>query len=237
MIDTLQHTDVVAMFFIGLFGAGHCAGMCGGLATALGLATRGQNSALLVFGYNIGRISSYALAGVMVATIGYWSSSYLLLGPWLRLLAGLMLILMGFYLANWWNILLVLEKIGAALWRRIQPMGNYFLPVTTPKRALVLGMVWGWLPCGLVYSALAYTATAPNPGVGALLMIAFGLGTAPAMLVGGFLSEQTRHYLQLRWLRRIMAILIILLGSWTIANGIGHIDATWLGSGSDHHGQ
>jgi len=218
--------SLLAMVGIGLLGAGHCIGMCGGIATGLGLAS-GERPGRLVLGYNLGRVLSYGMAGVLVAALGYWGREYLALGPTLRIVAAIILVLMGLYLADWWRALVHLERVGSRLWRLIQPLGRRLLPVRSLPHALLLGMVWGWLPCGLVYSALAYAATAPSPWEGGLMMLAFGLGTAPAMVAGGFFSSRLRVLLQGLLLRRVMAVLMILLGVWTLLGVHGH---------GDHHG-
>lgn len=208
--------SLLAMLAIGLAGAGHCVGMCGGIATGLGFASAPGGGAPLVLGYNLGRVLSYAIAGVLVASLGYWGRELLALGPALRVLAGVILLLMGCQLAGWWNPLALLERAGARLWRRIQPLGRYLLPVTGPGQALLVGMLWGWLPCGLVYSALAYAATAPTPWQGGLMMAAFGLGTAPAMVAGGLFSARARCLLQGRRLRLAMGLAMIAFGLWTL---------------------
>ena len=144
----------LSAFLLGLLGAGHCLGMCGGLASALGLNT-GQNDKLeRLLAYNLGRISSYCIAGLIVGALGFWLSQQLSAAIVLRYLAAMMLILMGLYLGQWFNGLLVTEKLGQKLWRIIQPLGKRFIPIRSTSDALLIGMVWGWLPCGLVYSAL-----------------------------------------------------------------------------------
>lgn len=224
---------VLAMAGIGLLGAGHCVGMCGGIATGLGLAS-GDRATPLVLGYNLGRVLSYSVAGVIVAALGYWGREYLALGPVLRILAAVILILMGLYLADWWRALVYLERLGTRLWRWIQPLGRGLLPVRTFPRALMLGMVWGWLPCGLVYSALAYAATASSPWQGGMMMAAFGLGTAPAMVAGGLFSSRLRLLLQGKGLRRAMAVLMILFGVWTLASVVSHSGRHGGGSPGSH---
>ena len=223
MVDAVSGMSLWALFMVGFLGSGHCVGMCGGITTALGLATEGPRRTELVIGYNLGRVFSYATAGVIVATLGYWGREYLALGPYLRLLAGFILVLMGLYLADWWRVLTHLERLGAHLWRRVQPLGRSLMPVVSLRQALLLGVVWGWLPCGLVYSALALTATAPSPLTGGLMMLAFGAGTAPAMVVGGVFSSQARRFLQTRWLRRVMALAMIAMGVWTVFNTAQHM--------------
>jgi sulfite exporter TauE/SafE len=222
MIDAAD-LGLLAMASIGLAGSGHCIGMCGGIASALGLAANPRSGTLLVVGYNLGRILSYAIAGALVAMLGYWGSGFLSIGPWLRIFAGILLVLMGFYVAGWWQALTLLEKGGAKLWNKIQPLGNRLLPVKGFTHAVALGMVWGWLPCGLVYTALAYAATSAEPLRGAMMMMAFGVGTAPLMILGGLLSEQVKKLFQARWMRVFMAVCLVLFGAWTLINATSHL--------------
>ena len=232
MIDPHQSLSLLAMFMIGLVGSGHCAGMCGGITTALGMAADRRRTVPLVTGYNLGRILSYAVAGALVATLGQWSTQLLAVGPVIRIAAGVILVLMGLYLVGWWPLLAGLERAGGVLWRRLQPLGNRLLPVTTPSRALLIGAVWGWLPCGLVYTALVYAATSANTLEGATMMMAFGLGTAPAMLAGGLFAGRVKQYLQSRPLRLVMAGAMVAFGSWTVSVGVGHLQ----GGHGDHGG-
>src|SRR5690606_8491835 len=124
-------------------------------------------------------------------------------GPILRWFAGLMLIAMGLYLASWWSGLTKLEAVGAHLWKHLQPFSQRLLPVRTPGQALLLGGIWGWLPCGLVYSALAWSASAASIGEAALLMTFFGLGTLPAVLATGYFAKQITRFQRLRAVRAI----------------------------------
>ena len=238
MVDQYQSASLLAMFMIGLVGSGHCVGMCGGITTALGLAAESRRSVPLVVGYNLGRVLSYALAGAIVATLGRWGESVLALGPVLRIAAGVILVLMGLYLADWWKLLVKLEKLGAHVWTRLQPLSTRWLPITSLPRAIAVGAVWGWLPCGLVYTALVYAATSAETLDGALMMFAFGLGTAPAMLAGGLFSGAMKGFMQARPVRVMMALLLIGFGTWTTASGISHWQhaaGTENGGNHQHH--
>jgi len=157
-------------FIIGLLGGVHCFGMCGGIMNALTFAipsseTNGSQRSVWQQGrtlllYNLGRIFSYSVAGAIIGSLGWWlqgSNTVAMLV--LRVIAGLMLIAMGLYLAGWWRGLVRLEQAGGHLWKYLQPLGNRLIPVTRPWQALLLGSVWGWLPCGLVYSTLVLAAT------------------------------------------------------------------------------
>ncbi len=209
---------LVSALILGLLGGGHCLGMCGGLMGALTLAIpaeqRGRRLRLLL-AYNLGRILSYALAGLLLGMAGWaLGNSPLALG--LRILAGLLLICMGLYLAGWWSGLTRIEGIGRLLWRHIQPQASRLLPVRSLPQALLLGALWGWLPCGLVYSTLLWAASQGNALDSALLMLAFGLGTWPVLLASGLLAERLNTLLRRRGVRIAGGLLVILFGLWTL---------------------
>ena len=177
-----------AALLMGLAASGHCMVMCGGVAGAMSIATvvgprgRGPDRRLLLAS-QLGRISSYALAG---AAVGGLSAGVLaLLGSEtarvaLRLLSALGLLLAAAVMAGW-----IRDPglgFGARIWRRIAPWGRRWLPITNARRAFAFGMVWGWMPCGFVYSVLVVAALSGDALMSAATMIAFGLGTLPAML-------------------------------------------------------
>jgi sulfite exporter TauE/SafE len=125
------------------------------------------------------------------------------------------------------RFLLPLERVGALLWRHVQPLSRRLLPVRTPAQALALGMVWGWLPCGLVYSALTTALASGSAGAGAATMLAFGLGTLPNLLLAGILATQLRALMQAPWLRRTAGLAVFaiglygLLGVWRLLQAVG----------------
>ena len=217
MIESLAPvlTALVAMFGIGLLGTGHCFAMCGGITSALGFASDKGGSRYIV-AYNFGRVCSYACAGGAVASLGYISANYLALAPVLRGIAGLLLIAMALTMAGWWPGLTYLERVGGILWRRLQPLGQGLLPVRTLRSAILLGLVWGWLPCGLVYTALAYAATAETPLMGLAQMAAFGCGTLPAVLLGGLSLGKLGEVLRHKNFRLGFALLLLAYGVWTL---------------------
>ena len=206
---------VGAMCGVGLLGAGHCVGMCGGITSALGFASE-KGSARLIAAYSLGRIFSYACAGGAVASLGYVGMNYLSLAPLLRGIAGCLLIAMGLYMVGWWRGISVLERGGNILWQGLQPLSRRILPVHSIGSATVLGLIWGWLPCGLVYTALAFSATASSPLAGMAQMAAFGVGTLPAVLVGGLSAGKLGHFLKNEGLRRVFALLLMAYGLWTL---------------------
>ncbi len=217
----------LAALLLGLISSAHCVGMCGGIMGALSLGVAAGDKAgrmRLLLGYNLGRIASYSLMG---AVAGLLAGTLAAVGgaQWLRLLAGLLLLAMALYLAQWWRGLVYLENLGRYLWAYVQPLGKGLLPVTSLRQALLLGAIWGWLPCGLVYTALAY-AMAQADWVGAAsVMLAFGLGTLPAVLATGLLAQSFARLLQARALRLGFALLLAAFGMWTILGSWGH----------DHH--
>ncbi|MFF7107001.1 sulfite exporter TauE/SafE family protein [Pseudomonas sichuanensis] len=203
---------------LGLLGGGHCLGMCGGLMGALTLAIppEQRNRRLrLLLAYNLGRILSYAAAGLLLGLAGVaLASSPLALG--LRVVAALLLIAMGLYLAGWWSGLTRIEALGRGLWRHIQPLATRLLPVSSLPRALLLGALWGWLPCGLVYSTLLWAASQGNALHSGALMLAFGLGTWPVLLATGLAAERVGSVLRKRGVRMAGGLLVILFGLWTL---------------------
>ncbi|WP_455205661.1 sulfite exporter TauE/SafE family protein, partial [Kaarinaea lacus] len=142
--------------------------------------------------------------------------------PALRLFAGLMMVAMGLYLAGWWRGLVYVEKLGGYVWKYLQPIGNHLMPVTHAWQALLLGVIWGWLPCGLVYSTLTLSATAAHWQQSSLIMFSFGLGTLPVMLLTGAFAHQVKTWIQKRSVRNVAAVLVIGFGVWTIGWVVYH---------------
>ncbi|BFM21174.1 sulfite exporter TauE/SafE family protein [Gilvimarinus japonicus] len=203
---------------LGFFSSTHCLGMCGGIMGALTMAVESPSqwrAAAIVVCYNLGRLASYALLGALAGAFG--ETVYALgAATVLRVIAAALLFAMAFYLAGWWRGLLKLEAIGQRLWRYIQPIGRRLMPVRGPLPALGLGLVWGWLPCGLVYSALGYAMTQPAASAGALFMLAFGVGTLPAVLLAAFATGRVRGWAQRRSLRLAGALLLLVFAGWTL---------------------
>ncbi|MCH8497542.1 MAG: sulfite exporter TauE/SafE family protein [Marinobacter sp.] len=207
---------------IGLLGSTHCLGMCGGISASLSMALpvgpgyRWRQSVMLWL-FNGGRIASYVLLATLIALISTRASEHwLALGPLLRSLAGLLLILMGLAIGQWWQGIRHIERIGAPIWRRLSPATRRLLPVKRPRQALLLGALWGWLPCGLVYSTLGWAALQPTVGSAALTMLAFGLGPLPSMLATGYAASQFQRLRQHPAVRRLAGALMIGFGIWTL---------------------
>ena len=235
---------LVAAFLVGLLGSTHCLGMCGGIvgALTLGLHDDIRRSPVRLFpylaAYNIGRIASYAIAGALV---GFLSAQILRIAPpeqarlIAKIITGGFMIALGLYLAGWWPGLAALERLGGKLWALIEPFGRRFLPVNHPLKALALGLVWGWLPCGLVYSALAWSLASGDAVQGAALMLAFGLGTLPMLLAMGAAAHWLGHITRLPWVRRGAGVLILLFGVYVLAVPGGHAGHDSHSPSANHH--
>ena len=225
--------QLISAFILGLLGGGHCLGMCGGLMGALTLAIPPEQRARrlqLLLGYNLGRILSYTAAGLLLG-LGGWALANSPAATVLRILAALLLIAMGLYLAGWWSGLTRIEALGKGLWRFIQPVTRRFMPVRGMPQAITLGALWGWLPCGLVYSTLLWAASQGHALDSALLMFAFGLGTWPVLLATGLAADRLTSLLRRRGVRIAGGLLVILFGLWTLPGP--HQD--WLmGHGGQH---
>lgn len=209
---------LLSALVLGLLGGGHCLGMCGGLMGALTMAIPAEQRSKrlrLLLAYNLGRVASYALAGLLVGMAG-WAVANSPAAMALRVLAALLLIAMGLYLAGWWSGLTRVEALGKGLWRHIQPVASRLMPVTSLPRALLLGALWGWLPCGLVYSTLLWAASQGDALDSALLMLAFGIGTWPVLIATGLAAERLTALLRKRGVRTAGGVLVMLFGLWTM---------------------
>lgn len=204
--------SLTAAFLVGLLGGGHCVGMCGGIVGAVTMTLPGSKPKWpFLLSYNLGRIGSYTLAGVVAGGIGassFFLEQVLPIEKVLYALASLMLVLLGLYLAGIWRVLTRLEAVGGKLWQHIQPYSRRLLPVRTIAQSLLLGTLWGWLPCGLVYSVLVAAIATANPLQGGLLMLAFGLGTLPTLLAMGMAAVRLKSLLQSPWFRRLSGLAI-----------------------------
>lgn len=208
----------VSAFLIGLAGSLHCVGMCGGIAGALRAAVpAGQPPMAYIISYNVGRITSYAIAGAITGVLGQIARASVTHGLMVfQLLSAAMLIAMGLYLAQWWRGLTHLEKLGKGLWQRIRPFSKRFIPFKSPLSAFPYGFIWGWLPCGLVYSTLTWALVSGNGLHGAAIMAAFGIGTLPALIAvsigAGWLLKLLQHPIA----KSLVAICLIIYAGFLI---------------------
>jgi hypothetical protein len=208
-------------FNLGLFSTLHCLGMCGGIISALSLSAPTKTGGLpvsragFVFAYNIGRVFSYTLAGAITGFLGERFMFIIMPDSGHRVLqfiAGVVLVLIGLHLAGWLPKLRQIEASGLKLWQLIQPAGKYFFPVNRLDKALMIGIIWGWLPCALVYSVLLWSLTSGNAWIGALWMFAFGLGTLPGMFTAGIMGSKLLDVLKQKSFRIWTGVIIILFG-------------------------
>jgi sulfite exporter TauE/SafE len=236
--------SLVPVFMVGLLGSVHCAGMCGGIVSAFSVVPartfpvavvtlRSAPSAALlrVLAYNSGRIASYAAAGALagglaggaraltglaaIGTIGYW-------------LANLMLVVLGLYLMDAWRGLARLEQLGQHAWRRIEPVTALLLPLDSPLKLLAMGGLWGWLPCGMVYSVLLTAMMTGSALTGAAVMLAFGLGTLPMLLSMGMLGAPLRAWIQRRAVRVASGLVVFAFGMLGIVRAAAGISHGWI---------
>mgnify|MGYP006138703891 CR=1 FL=1 len=182
-------SELAAALVIGFLGSSHCLVMCGGIVSALQMSMPKQNSyrtLLLQLTLSLGRLTTYTLFGAAVGTFG--ASAIQLAGAsllWLKLVAGLLLLMMALYISRLWFGLLLIERVGQPIWQFIQPLARKLMPLNSLGKAYLYGICWGLLPCGLVYSTLGWSLASGSGINGGLIMLAFGIGTLPAILITG----------------------------------------------------
>lgn len=210
---------LLAAWLSGLLGGVHCAAMCGGIATGFSAVSDrgGWWPALQV---NLGRVGGYVLAGVIVGAfggglLGLFRAEWLALG--LRMAVGVVLVLVALRLLDRRGRFNFFAKPAARFWRMLQPLQSRLLPADRPSRRFALGMLWGWLPCGLSMSVLTAAWLQANARDAALTMLAFGLGTLPMMVPLTWSGARMGRWLQRpRW-RLAAALLIMSAGLLTLA--------------------
>lgn len=200
------------LFLLGFFGGTHCVGMCGGLSGAFALQLPPHLNRLgLIVLLNLGRISSYVLIGLIVGLVGQIGIS-LDDTRWLQnglyIAANMLLLLLGLYLAGLSTAATQIERIGRPIWKRLNPILNRLLPIKSVPACFGVGMLWGWLPCGLVYSASLYALGSGNAVQGGLYMLAFALGTLPNLLAMGIFAAQLKTRLQRKAIRLCAGLLV-----------------------------
>ncbi len=221
--------SLVAAFVAGVSGSMHCMAMCGGLAGALGMRARAQGGtasrALLHASlYQAGRLGSYALAGALCGAFGGLLLRFMNLAVatlWLRVAAGALMVLLGMQLIFGLRLLAPVERAGARIWRWLSPL-SASIPAAGLLQPILLGALWGWLPCGLVYSMLLLGVLGGSPAHGAVLMLVFGLGTLPAMLSSSLLASQLARAATQQSLRAVAGALLLMFGVWTAWVALQH---------------
>ena len=211
----MPESSYLALFLIGLLGGTHCLGMCGGIVGALSMGSGARPA--LHLAYNAGRIFSYGIAGMLAGALG--GAGIALSGQMparllLFIAANLMLVALGLYLMGATRTLAFTERFGQKLWRHVQPLTRRYLPARTVVQAFPLGLLWGWLPCGLVYSALVTALTSGSALRGGAMMLAFGLGTLPNLLLAGLLAARLNRFVAQPLVRIGSGVLVLGFGLW-----------------------
>jgi len=212
------------MFAAGLASGVHCVAMCGGIAAAFDARVANTHGRRVIpirervdwgrrLAFNAGRISTYAAAGAGAGAFGAaaYAASALPAQEVLAVAASLMLVLVGLHLAGA-RVLARVESLGVPLWRRLQPLAARLLPASTPLHGYVAGLLWGWLPCAMVYAALLAAAASGSAGRGALAMAAFGAGTLPFLLAAGWLAARLRAW------RAVAGATVLAFGAYGLAH-------------------
>jgi len=217
----VTEVSLLTALLAGFLGGAHCVGMCGGIVAAMSFQGGQRQPFRFHLGYNLGRLASYVLAGALAGLLGsaaFLSDRLLPLQTGLYVLAQVMLVLLGLYIAGLSQAVRWIEALGGALWRRLQPGLGRWLPIRSLGGALAAGAIWGWLPCGLVYSVLVSALASGRSGQGALLMLAFGIGTLPNLLAMGWAAEHVRRFARSAWVKRGAGSLIVGFGVFGLAN-------------------
>ena len=219
-LDPAFTASYLVAFIMGLFSSMHCIGMCGSIIGTLTLSLspdiRNNKKLLLpfVFNYNFGRIISYTIAGALAGLIEALLTMHL--GEthghrFLQLISAGIMASAGLYIAGWFPRFAYIEKVGTHFWKKIEPYGRKLIPVKNRTQAYLFGMVWGWLPCGLVYAALTLAATAGDVSKSALTMLAFGLGTLPAVMGVGIMTHVLTRLSRMQRFKQAIGLFMIVL--------------------------
>lgn len=216
-----QEITFLTLFLLGFFGGTHCVGMCGGLSSAFALQLPPHlNRIGLIILLNLGRISSYVVIGLLVGLVGQVGISLddtRTVQNGLYIAANVLLLLLGLYLAGISTAATKIEGIGKPIWKRLNPLLNKLLPIKSVPACFGVGVLWGWLPCGLVYSASLYALGSGNALHGGLYMLAFALGTLPNLLAMGIFAAQLKTFLQKRMVRLCAGLLVAGWAIWRLA--------------------
>lgn len=206
---------LIAALFMGFFGSPHCLGMCGGLVAAFSLSMKEVSPAkrrALIATYHIGRLLSYASLGLIAGLLGTAVLQLLMVGNNIpRILLGLVLVFVGMTMLGL-PFLTKLERFGMRFWQALAPLRKKVFPLTTFPRALTAGLLWGFLPCGLVYGALLIAVVGHDPLTGAVLMFVFGLGTVPMLVATHKTVGWMRNQIGRLRLRQLNGAIMVISG-------------------------
>lgn len=217
--------EVYLAILLGTMSTLHCFGMCGGIIGALTASLKHniqhnrRQLFIYVFAYNLGRISSYTVAGLIVGVLGR-HAVHLFSGEYghlvLKLLSAGIMIAIGCYLSGWFPQLQTIERISRPLWRKLEPYAKRLLPVSNIQQAFLFGTLWGWLPCGLVYAVLGWAMVSGGAVQGMQVMLFFGLGTLPFALASGVFASWVIELSQIPYVRKGAGVIVIVAAVLTI---------------------
>lgn len=218
---TLLNIDwmpLITAISVGLMGSIHCIGMCGGVSSALSLAADKSKTQQYIVLYNLGRISSYTTAGMIVGilsqSIASLTNFHLI---FLRVISSLLIIVMALHIGGFWSGVKHVERLGKHLWKILQPLNKKIFPVNSKTKALSYGLLWGWLPCGLVYTTLGIAMTSGSVAYSTATMFFFGLGTLPSMLAVGLGVGALQESLKKPLVRQTLGVCLLLWGIYQLA--------------------
>lgn len=201
---------IISAFLLGILGTGHCIAMCGGISAALGLSSKSQWLGNTI--YQFGRITTYCIAGLLFGALGAWIPAEFTLV--LRSIAAILLIIVALYIAGWSRLIINMEAIGKPVWKFISPLAKKFTQPRSFTDYWITGMIWGWLPCGLVYSALGLAILQTDIMYSTLTMLAFGLGTVPGMVTISILGMQFKKFFNNPVVRFTGALILFSMSAW-----------------------
>ncbi|MBF0263689.1 MAG: sulfite exporter TauE/SafE family protein [Gammaproteobacteria bacterium] len=227
----LADPQLLTAFLAGLLGGAHCLGMCGGIVASLSfglpqsVSVHNQSNLInreligYLFFYNLGRILSYTIAGMLVGGFTMMAANLININQVqvvLHLFAGLLMLALGLYLAGWWGGIVKIEQLGGPVWKKIEPISKQFIPVKSYKNAFFLGILWGWLPCGLVYTILFMAIASASLIQGGLIMLCFALGTFPMLMFMGVFAGSLREFVQNQFFRQMAGTSIMLFACYSL---------------------
>lgn len=217
----------ISAIIVGFLGGAHCFGMCGPIVSTISITIPKEQTIKFNIAYNLGRIFSYITAGVIAGSL-----SMLLIKTGdgknilitLRVLSFLMMIAIGLYISGLLNLLKFIEKLGNKIWKHIEPTATKFFPFTTIKQAFIAGVLWGFIPCGLVYGVLALVLTSGSPSYGAIYMLGFGIGTLPALVSMGIFSQKIKPWLQNKTIKLVAGLLLATIALLQLVMFLNKVD-------------
>lgn len=221
----LDLSQLYLSFMLGFLGGVHCVGMCGGLCAAFSLQLPPHISRhKLIILLNLGRLVSYIIIGALFGLFGQLGSNTVFgneIRAVLFVVAQILLIFAGLYLSGLFAGFAKIESVGKPIWRKLQPIMHKFLPIQSVSGSLIVGALWGWIPCGLVYSVSATALSSGHSLSGALIMLAFGLGTLPNLLAVSLFAVQIKNFFQNKKIKLVAGLIIVLWAVWRLIQFFG----------------